>query len=51
MEEPARTRRVISMTSQSEKHGQLFGGALTDEVLGSSRRVLQKARGNKNATS
>ena len=34
-----------------EKHGSLFGGALTEEVLDSSRRVLSKARGNKNAAS
>ncbi len=33
-----------------EKHGSLFGGALTEEVLDSSRRVLSHARGNKNAT-
>jgi hypothetical protein len=35
---------------QHEKHGGLFGGALTDEALDSSRRVLQGSRGNKNAT-
>ena len=28
-----------------EKHGSLFGGALTDEVLDSSRKVLTKNRG------
>ena len=34
----------------SQKRGSLTGGALTEETLASSRRVLQKARGNKNAT-
>lgn len=34
----------------AEKHGGLFGGALTEEVLASSRRVLSNPRGNKNAT-
>ncbi|MGF1473171.1 MAG: hypothetical protein ACFB50_15715 [Rubrobacteraceae bacterium] len=29
-----------------EKHGSLFDGALTDEVLDSSKRVLSPARGN-----
>lgn len=28
-----------------EKHGSLFDGALTDEVLDSSKRVLSRARG------
>lgn len=38
-------RKVISMDLQPEKHGQLFGGALTDEALSSSTRVLSQARG------
>ncbi len=29
----------------TEKHGSLFGSALTDEVLDSSRSVLKKHRG------
>jgi intein/homing endonuclease len=39
-----------SVSGSAEKHGSLFGGALTEEVLGSSRRVLSKARGNENVT-
>lgn len=42
----------LSPTSPSgsqEKHGSLFGGALTEEAIDSSRRVLSHARGNKNA--
>lgn len=31
--------------ANAEKHGSLFGGALTDEVLDSSRKVLTKHRG------
>jgi hypothetical protein len=34
-------------TSPAEKHGGLFGGALTDEAINSSRTVLKNARGNK----
>ena len=37
-------RKVISMVLQPEKHGQLFGGALTDEALSSSARVLSQTR-------
>ena len=40
----------VPVTGSTEKHGTLFGGALTDEVSGSSRRVLHKPPGNKKAT-
>ena len=33
-----------------EKHGNLIGGAATDEALFSSRRVLSSHRGNRDAT-
>lgn len=41
---------VPAHQEHQEKHGGLFGGALTDEALDSSRKVLQGSRGNKNAT-
>ena len=41
-EEPAPPH---AQARQAEKHGSLFGGALTDEVLDSSRSVLKKHRG------
>ena len=33
------------MISGPEKHGKIYGGALTEEVMNSSRSVLQSARG------
>ena len=33
------------MTETTEKHGDLFGGALTDETVGSSKKVLDKMYG------
>ena len=41
---------VLSPNATPEKHGSLFGGALNEETLRSSRRVLSRARGNKHAT-
>ena len=42
--------RPISRPKTVEKHGSLFGGALTDEVLDSSRRVLSPGRPNVSGT-
>ena len=36
-------------SKSTAKRGGLYGGALTDEALSSSRRVLSRARGNKQA--
>ncbi len=40
---------VAGVQNGAAKRGELFGGALTDEALDSSRRVLSANRGNKNA--
>ena len=40
-----RNRTPAEPDRPAEKHGSLFGGALTDEVLDSSRSVLNKHRG------
>lgn len=40
-----RNRTPAEPDRPAEKHGSLFGGALTDEVLDSSRSVLKKHRG------
>lgn len=37
-------------TENTEKHGNLIGGAATEEALTSSRRVLSSHRGNQGAT-
>ena len=47
--DPAQIAPNGSVAGSPEKRGSLFDGALTEEALASSRRVLQKSRGNKNA--
>ena len=39
----------LAGSSSPAKRGNLHGGALTEEVLASSRTILSPARGNKNA--
>ena len=43
--EAAAAAEAVTDPATDEKHGSLFGGALTDEVLDSSRKVLTRNRG------